>query len=62
MIWNNPWALVGLATLAVPVLVHLLGRRQPTPLQRLPAAYPWHCSANWGAARTAASSTRAAPS
>ena len=32
MIWNNPWAWAGLLSLAVPVLVHLLGRRRPTPL------------------------------
>jgi hypothetical protein len=32
MIWNNAWAWVGLATLAVPLFVHLLGRRRPAPL------------------------------
>jgi hypothetical protein len=35
MIWQNPWAWIGLIVLAVPVLVHLLGRRsarvQPFP-------------------------------
>ena len=27
MIWQNPWAWLGLLALAVPVLIHLLGRR-----------------------------------
>ena len=27
MIWQNPWAWMGLAALAIPVLIHLLGRR-----------------------------------
>ena len=27
MIWQNPWAFLGLLTLAVPVIIHLLGRR-----------------------------------
>jgi len=27
MIWQNPWAWVGLAAIAVPILVHLLARR-----------------------------------
>ncbi len=32
MIWSNPWAWAGLLTLAVPLLVHLIGRRRPAPL------------------------------
>src|SRR5215831_414296 len=28
MIWQNPWAWLGLAAIAVPILVHLLARRQ----------------------------------
>ena len=35
MIWQNPWAWLGLAALAVPVLVHLLGRRSARA-QRFP--------------------------
>ena len=35
MIWQNPWAWLGLATLAVPVLIHLLGRRSARA-QRFP--------------------------
>ncbi|MEX2609187.1 MAG: BatA domain-containing protein [Gemmatimonadota bacterium] len=43
MIWQNPWAWLGLLTLAVPILVHLLARqrapRQPFPsLRFLPHA------------------------
>jgi len=43
MIWQNPWAWLGLLTLAVPILVHLLARqrapRQPFPsLRFLPDA------------------------
>ncbi|HEY7395516.1 MAG TPA: BatA domain-containing protein [Gemmatimonadaceae bacterium] len=38
MIWRNPWAWLGLATLALPVLIHLLGRGharvQPFPSLR----------------------------
>src|SRR5687768_7886986 len=38
MIWQNPWAWVGLLVLGVPVLIHLLGRRsarvQPFPTLR----------------------------
>lgn len=26
MIWQNPWAWLGLATIAIPILIHLLGR------------------------------------
>ena len=33
MIWQNPWAWIGLAAIAVPILVHLLGRRRPKPLR-----------------------------
>jgi hypothetical protein len=32
MIWLNAWAWIGLAAVAVPVLVHLLARRQARPL------------------------------
>ena len=32
MIWANPWAWLGLAALAVPVLVHLLARQASTAL------------------------------
>jgi hypothetical protein len=28
MIWQNPWAWLGLAAIAVPILVHLLARQQ----------------------------------
>ena len=35
MIWQNPWAWLGLLTLAVPVLIHLLGRRSAR-VQRFP--------------------------
>src|SRR5262245_32953055 len=38
MIWRNPWAWLGLTTLALPVLIHLLGRGharvQPFPSLR----------------------------
>ena len=27
MIWQNPWAFIGLLALAIPVVIHLLGRR-----------------------------------
>jgi hypothetical protein len=31
MIWQNPWAWLGLAAIAIPILIHLLGRdRAPT--------------------------------
>lgn len=33
MIWRNPAAWFGLAALAVPILVHFLGRRRPKPLR-----------------------------
>ena len=33
MLWRQPSAWFGLAALAVPLLVHLLGRRRPTPLR-----------------------------
>lgn len=36
MIWQNPWAWFGLATLAIPVLIHLLGRRSART-QRFPS-------------------------
>ena len=36
MIWQNPWAWLGLATLALPVLIHLLGRGR-APLLRFPS-------------------------
>ena len=36
MIWLNPWAWLGLATLAIPVLIHLLGRRSANP-RRFPS-------------------------
>src|SRR3954462_1104830 len=26
MIWQNPWAWAGIATVALPILIHLLGR------------------------------------
>jgi hypothetical protein len=32
MIWRHPAAWLGLVTLVVPILVHLLGRRRPVPL------------------------------
>lgn len=35
MIWQNAWAALGLTALALPVLIHLLGRRPPRP-QRFP--------------------------
>ncbi len=35
MIWQQPWAWVGLLTLAVPILIHLLGRG-PARTQRFP--------------------------
>ena len=35
MIWQNPWAWLGLLALAVPVLIHLLGRRSAR-VQRFP--------------------------
>jgi hypothetical protein len=42
MIWQNPWALLGLLALAVPLLIHLLGRRNarvlPFPTLRFLAA------------------------
>jgi hypothetical protein len=31
MTWLNPWAWLGLASLAVPLVIHLLTRAQPTP-------------------------------
>ncbi len=33
MIWQNPWAWLGLLSLAVPVFIHLLGRRNARVLQ-----------------------------
>ena len=33
MFWRQPAAWFGLVALAVPILVHLLGRRPPTPLR-----------------------------
>jgi hypothetical protein len=33
MIWQNPWAWAGLLTLALPVLIHLLGRRNARVLR-----------------------------
>ena len=27
MIWQNPWAWLGIGALALPILIHLLGRR-----------------------------------
>lgn len=33
MIWQNAWAWMGLAAIAVPIVVHLLGRRRPKPLR-----------------------------
>lgn len=33
MTWLNPWAWLGLAVLAAPILIHLLGRRRPVRLQ-----------------------------
>lgn len=42
MIWQNPWAWLGLLSLALPVLIHLLSRRsaqvQPFPTLRFLAA------------------------
>ena len=35
MIWQSPWAWLGLLALAVPVLIHLLGRRSAR-VQRFP--------------------------
>ena len=32
MTWLNPWAWIGLAAIAVPVLVHLLARRPVRPV------------------------------
>jgi hypothetical protein len=32
MIWLTPWAWLGLAAIAVPIVVHLIGRRRPTHL------------------------------
>jgi hypothetical protein len=32
MIWLAPWAWLGLAAIAVPIAVHLIGRRRPTHL------------------------------
>jgi hypothetical protein len=32
MTWLNPWAWIGLAAIAVPILVHLLARRQSRPV------------------------------
>ena len=36
MIWQNPWAWAGLLALAIPVLIHLLGRRSARA-QRFPS-------------------------
>jgi hypothetical protein len=36
MIWQNPWAWAGLLALAIPVLIHLLGRRSARS-QRFPS-------------------------
>lgn len=35
MTWQNPWALLGLAALALPVLIHLLSRKRAS-LQKFP--------------------------
>ena len=32
MIWTNPWAWLGMAALAVPILIHLLTRESSTPV------------------------------
>lgn len=32
MIWTNPWAWLGLAAIAVPILIHLLARETSTPI------------------------------
>ena len=32
MIWRNPLAWMGIAAVAIPILVHLIGRRKPRPL------------------------------
>src|SRR6187402_1450707 len=36
MIWQNPWALLGLLTLALPVFIHLLSRKRAV-LQKFPS-------------------------
>jgi hypothetical protein len=57
MIWQNPWAWLGLGALVLPVLIHLLGRgrarilrfpslrfidaTRPTPLERTRIHDPW---------------------
>ena len=33
MTWRNPWAWLGLLAIAVPIAVHLLGRRRPVSLR-----------------------------
>ena len=32
MFWRNPLAWIGIAAVAIPILVHLIGRRKPRPL------------------------------
>src|SRR4051812_29246552 len=57
MIWQNPWAWLGMSTLALPILIHLLGRgrarvlrfptlrfvdaARPKPLRRTRIHDPW---------------------
>jgi len=33
VIWQQPWAWLGALTIALPIVIHLLGRRRPRPIQ-----------------------------